>query len=52
LPGQKGLGLRLMRHGAALMGATFDVRRTGQSGGTIVRCKVRIPSDTGLMSPR
>jgi signal transduction histidine kinase len=32
-----GIGLRLMRHGAALSGATFDIRRNGK-GGTIVRC--------------
>src|SRR5213596_1517348 len=29
LPQPEGLGLRLMRHGAALAGATFDVRRNG-----------------------
>ncbi|HEY6155166.1 MAG TPA: sensor histidine kinase [Candidatus Udaeobacter sp.] len=32
-----GIGLRLMRHGAALSGATFDITRNGK-GGTIVRC--------------
>lgn len=35
-----GLGLRLMRHGAALSGATFDVRRNGRSG-TIATCRVK-----------
>jgi signal transduction histidine kinase len=39
----KGLGLRLMRHGAALIGATLNVRRNGQSG-TIVTCKVSVPN--------
>ena len=32
-----GIGLRLMRHGAALSGASFDIRRNGKSG-TIVTC--------------
>jgi signal transduction histidine kinase len=36
----EGLGLHLMRHGAALSGATFDVRRNGSSG-TIVTCQVK-----------
>ena len=36
----EGLGLRLMRHGATLSGATFDVRRNGSSG-TIVTCRVK-----------
>jgi signal transduction histidine kinase len=39
-PRSEGLGLRLMRHAAALSGATFDVRRNGQSG-TIVTCQVQ-----------
>ena len=43
----KGLGLRLMRHGAALIGGTFDVRRNGQRG-TIATCKVTIPNHNGL----
>jgi signal transduction histidine kinase len=43
----KGLGLRLMRHGAALIGATLNVRRNGRSG-TIATCKVRIPYDGEL----
>jgi signal transduction histidine kinase len=36
----EGLGLHLMRYGAALSGATFDVRRNGSSG-TIVTCQVK-----------
>ena len=39
-PRSEGLGLRLMRHAAALSGATFEVRRDGQSG-TIVTCQVQ-----------
>jgi signal transduction histidine kinase len=39
-PRSEGLGLRLMRHAAALSGATFEVRRNGQSG-TIVTCQVQ-----------
>jgi len=35
----EGLGLRLMRHGATLGGATFDIRRNGQKG-TIATCRV------------
>jgi len=42
LPQPEGLGLRLMSHGAALIGANFDVRRNGRIG-TIVTCKVSIP---------
>jgi len=38
-PQSEGLGLRLMRHSAALSGATFDVRRNGQRG-TITTCRV------------
>jgi signal transduction histidine kinase len=33
-----GIGLRLMRHGAALSGASFDIRRNGRTG-TIVTCR-------------
>jgi len=36
----EGLGLRLMRHGAALSGATFDVRRSGDKG-TIMTCRLK-----------
>jgi signal transduction histidine kinase len=39
-PRSGGLGLRLMRHAAALSGATFDVRRNSKSG-TIVTCQVK-----------
>ena len=39
-PQSEGLGLRLMRHSAALSGATFDVRRNGQHG-TITTCRVK-----------
>jgi signal transduction histidine kinase len=39
----KGLGLRLMHHGAALIGGEFNVRRNDQRG-TIATCKVTIPN--------
>ena len=39
-PQSEGLGLRLMRHSAALIGATFDVRRNGEHG-TITTCRVK-----------
>jgi len=39
----KGLGLRLMRHGAALIGATLSVQRHGGNG-TAAICKLRIPN--------
>ena len=41
-----GIGLRLMRHGAALSGASFDIGRNGK-GGTIVRCQA-----TNAQSPQ
>jgi signal transduction histidine kinase len=41
LPRSEGLGLQLMRHGASLAGASFDVRRNGQRG-TIVTCKLNL----------
>jgi signal transduction histidine kinase len=49
-PRSRGLGLHLMRHGAALSGATFDVRRNGERG-TIATCRVKILSgnDFGLI---
>jgi signal transduction histidine kinase len=47
----KGLGLRLMRHGAALIGGTFKVRQNGQRG-TIATCKVTVPDYNGLDLPR
>jgi signal transduction histidine kinase len=40
LPKSEGLGLRLMQHGAALTGATFDVRRNGKHG-TIATFRVK-----------
>jgi signal transduction histidine kinase len=43
----KGLGLRLMRHGTALIGGTFNVRRNGERG-TIATCKVAVPNHNGL----
>ena len=39
-PKSDGLGLRLMQHGAALTGATFDVRRNGKRG-TIATFRVK-----------
>jgi signal transduction histidine kinase len=38
-PRSEGLGLHLMRHGAALSGATFDIRRNGEKG-TIATCRL------------
>src|SRR6266550_557249 len=43
LPEPPGLGLRLMRHGAALIGATLSVQRHGGNG-TAAICKLRIPN--------
>jgi len=45
LPRSKGLGLQLMRHGASLAGASFDVRRNGLRG-TIVTCKLNLQDET------
>src|SRR5213596_1958400 len=45
LPSSEGLGLQLMRHGASLAGASFDVRRNGQRG-TIVTCKLNLQDRT------
>src|SRR6266487_3901834 len=45
LPGSDGLGLRLMRHGASLAGASFDVRRISQRG-TIVTCRLNLQDET------
>ena len=39
-PKSDGLGLRLMQHGAAMTGATFDVRRNGKRG-TIATFRVK-----------
>jgi len=41
LPEPPGLGLRLMKHGAGLIGAKFAVARN-QTGGTVVTCKLSI----------
>jgi nitrate/nitrite-specific signal transduction histidine kinase len=43
----KGLGLRLMRHGAALIGAEFRVEGN-EGGGTTVLCKVNRNQKTEL----
>ena len=43
----KGLGLRLMRHGAALIDAALSVQRNGGSG-TVATCKLKIPSESEL----
>ena len=51
LPYPQGLGLRLMRHGAALIGASFDIRRNGGRG-TIATCKLSIPSNGDLNGSR
>jgi signal transduction histidine kinase len=40
----EGLGLRLMSHGAAMIGAEFHTRRNA-GGGTIIMCKVSIPNE-------
>jgi signal transduction histidine kinase len=47
LSDSKGLGLRLMRHGAALIGGTFNVRRNGRRG-TIAICKVNVSNHNEL----
>ena len=43
LSDSKGLGLRLMRHGAALIGATLSVQRNGRKG-TVATCKLKVPN--------
>ena len=43
LPSSDGLGLRLMSHGAALVGAAFDVRRNGERGTSVI-CTLKLPS--------
>ena len=43
----KGLGLRLMRHGAALIDAALSVQRNGGRG-TVATCKLKIPSESEL----
>ena len=42
LSNSEGLGLRLMHHGATLIGATLSVQRRGGNG-TVATCKLRIP---------
>ena len=44
VPQPQGLGLRLMSHGAVLIGAGLEVGR-GRPRGTIVTCKLNIPSE-------
>ena len=46
-PQQEGLGLRLMAHGAALVGADFRVKRR-EDGGTLVQCKVNLSAESNL----
>jgi signal transduction histidine kinase len=43
LSNSNGLGLRLMRHGAALIDAALSLQRNGRSG-TVATCKLRIPN--------
>ena len=38
-----GLGLRMMSHRARMIGASFDVA-PGPSGGTLIRCTLRLPN--------
>ena len=45
--GDKGLGLRLMQHGAALIGAEFRVEGN-EGGGTTVLCKVSRNQETEI----
>src|SRR5437016_2116157 len=47
LSDSKGLGLRLMRHGAALIGATLSVQRNGRKG-TVATCKLKVPNHSEL----
>jgi signal transduction histidine kinase len=44
LPEPQGLGLRLMSHGAALLGAEFSMSRNPDKG-TTVTCKVPVPNE-------
>jgi signal transduction histidine kinase len=44
LPQQEGLGMRLMSHGAAFIGAEFHARRNPH-GGTIISCRVGMNSE-------
>jgi len=47
-PQSEGLGLHLMRHGAALSGATFDIRRNGENG-TVATCRLAHFESNGFM---
>jgi signal transduction histidine kinase len=49
LPQPEGLGLRLMSHGASIIGAQFHARRNA-GGGTIVMCQVVIPNEVNSNS--
>ena len=42
LPRQRGMGLRIMAHRSAMIGATFSVR-AGEAGGTVVACELGSP---------
>ena len=44
-PGSQGLGLRLMAHGATLIGANFEVKRRDE-GGTLVQCEVNLNAES------
>jgi signal transduction histidine kinase len=44
LPQRGGLGVRLMSHGAALVGADFQIGRNA-GGGTTVVCKINVPNE-------
>jgi signal transduction histidine kinase len=50
-PPSEGLGLHLMRHGAALSGGTFDIRQNGKNG-TIATCRIKNLSNNGSGSIR
>jgi signal transduction histidine kinase len=47
----QGLGLRLMRHGAGLIGGSFEIKRN-RGKGTIATCNLSVPSDGDLNSSR
>src|SRR6266480_4834834 len=49
LPQLEGLGMRLMSHGAAFIGAEFHARRNPH-GGTIVTCRVGVTNEAGSHS--
>ena len=50
-PQSEGLGLHLMRHGAALSGATLEIRRNGEKG-TIATCRLAHLESNGFGSMR